>query len=76
MTFDESEESNKPDEPKDPNQKVHDTDVKGTYYPGDSVGGALTGDNTSLMMYIGFCFTTLGIILFLVYKKQEFINKS
>ncbi|NBJ65035.1 hypothetical protein D5266_07575, partial [bacterium c-19] len=70
MTFDESEEPNNPDEPKDPNQKGHDTDVKGTYYPADSVGGALTGDASHQSLNIGLCCIALGTMLYIIYKRN------
>ena len=71
MTFDESEEPNKPDEPKDPNQKVHDTDVKGTYYPGDSVGGALTGDETNKILLASVMLSAFGLINYLCFKYKK-----
>ena len=74
MTFNESEEPNKPDEPKDPDQQGHDTDVKGTYYPGDSVGGALTGDETNKILLASVMLSAFGLInyLYFKYKKDTF----
>ena len=32
--------------------KDDDTDVKGNYYPGKDVGGAMTGDDTDIMLQV------------------------
>ncbi len=68
MVFDETD---KPDEPKDPNQQGNDTDVKGAYYPGDSVGGALTGDETNLILYLGVTLIGIGFISYLLYRYKK-----
>ena len=48
------------------------TDVKGTYYPGDNMGGAVTGDTTNMMMYMGLGCMSIGMMLLILYKvKQE-----
>ncbi|NBJ65093.1 LPXTG cell wall anchor domain-containing protein, partial [bacterium c-19] len=70
MTFDESEEPNKANEPKDPDQQGHDTDVKGTYYPGDSVGGANTGDSTDSILFIVMLLLSLFTLLLLSFKNK------
>ena len=48
-----------------------DTDVKGSYYPGDNVGGAMTGDSTNVMLYITSIAFAVGLIAYLIYKKQK-----
>ncbi len=48
-----------------------DTDVKGSYYPGDNVGGAITGDNTSLMIYISLSIVSIAVISYELYKYQK-----
>ena len=48
-----------------------DTDVKGSYYPGDNVGGAITGDSTNLMLYINSILLSIGLISYLIYRKQK-----
>ena len=74
MIFD--EEQKKPDEPTKPK---NDTDVKGSYYPGDNngnnlmynVGGAITGDSTNLLLYLNFLLFSIGLICCLIYRKQK-----
>ena len=76
MVFDEgdevedSEEPTKPDKPNSPSQDGNDTDVKGVYYPGNSIGGAITGDDTNVYRYIAFGLVSLGFIM-LFYKKNQ-----
>ncbi len=48
-----------------------DTDVKGSYYPGDNVGGAITGDSTNLILYINSTLLSIGLISYLIYRKQK-----
>ena len=48
-----------------------DTDVKGSYYPGDNVGGAITGDNTSLMIYISLSVLSIAVVSYVLYKYQK-----
>ena len=69
MIFDEEQE--KPDEPSQPNKSKDDTDVKGSYYPGDNVGGANTGDETNLLLYINSILFTISLISYLIYRKQK-----
>ena len=52
-------------------QQEPDTDVEGSYYPGNNMGGALTGDTTNIMIYMGLCFTSLGIVFLIYYKRQS-----
>ena len=54
-----------PIEPSKPN-----TSVKGQYNPAASMGGALTGDETNLSLYIGVILIT-SVIAGLIYKKQK-----
>ncbi len=48
-----------------------DTDVKGAYYPGANMGGALTGDSTNMMMYMGLGCMSIGMMLFILYKRRQ-----
>lgn len=48
-----------------------DTDVKSGYYPGDNMGGALTGDGTDIMMFMGTCCLALGMMCFQLKKYHE-----
>ena len=64
------------DEPEDPkdDQKGQDApnkDVQGSYYPGDHVGGALTGDTTNMMMYMELGCMSLGMMLFILFKRKQ-----
>ena len=53
------------------------TDVGGSYYPGDNaggaqnVGGALTGDTTNMMIYMGLGCMSIGMMLFIVFKRKQ-----
>ena len=69
MTFDdlEPEEPNTPTDPSD----QEPTDVNGAYYPGDNMGGALTGDITNMMMYMGSGCMSLGMMLFILFKRKQ-----
>ena len=80
MIFDEEQEKpDEPAEPSKPNKPTNDTDVKGSYYPGDTegstfrynVGGAITGDSTNLYLYINFLLLSIGLISYLIYRKQK-----
>ncbi|MCI9313138.1 MAG: hypothetical protein HFE68_07230, partial [Erysipelotrichaceae bacterium] len=66
MRFDE-EDPNHEDE--DPSGKPNG-EVQGSYYPGDNVGGALTGDSTNVAFIVGCMTLSLGILLYFVYKSQ------
>ncbi|MCI9312952.1 MAG: hypothetical protein HFE68_06270 [Erysipelotrichaceae bacterium] len=63
----------KDDDPNNTNPDDNDTDseVKGSYYPGDNVGGALTGDTTNLMFWSGVTCLTLAILCYLFYKQKQ-----
>ena len=75
-------ESNKPSDPteNDTHKGQPTTSVKGQYNPATSIGGANTGDTSDLMLYVGICCITLGINLYLMYKRkadfQYHINKT
>jgi len=47
-----------------------DANVQGSYYPGNNVGGASTGDSTNLMMYVGISLLSLGVAFLVIYKKK------
>ncbi len=81
MVFDEGdepedpEEPTTPDKPNNPTQDGNDTDVKGVYYPGTSIGGAITGDDTNVYQYIIFSLVSL-CVLALVYRKVKALDKN
>ncbi len=52
-------------------QEPIDTDVKGAYYPGANMGGALTGDTTNMMMYMGLGCISIGMMLLILYKRKQ-----
>ena len=58
------------DKPKDPVKQGNDTDVKGSYYPGNNIGGAITGDDTNAMLYIVLIVTT-AFISFMLYRNKQ-----
>jgi len=53
-----------PDESNDENE----TSVKGQYNPETSMGGANTGDNTNIMIYMGISLLSVSLLLYLSYK--------
>ena len=63
MDFNDNDDTEKPSDD-DPN-------VKGSYYPGDNVGGAITGDSTNLILYINSILLSIGLISCLIYRKQK-----
>ncbi|MCI8541614.1 MAG: LPXTG cell wall anchor domain-containing protein, partial [Erysipelotrichaceae bacterium] len=46
-------------------------EVQGSYYPGDNVGGALTGDTSNPLLYMGIGCGSIGILFFLLYKHKK-----
>ncbi len=56
-----------PDEPNDNN----DASVKGQYNPANSMGGANTGDSSSLSFYIALLLSASGIITYLFYQRNK-----
>ena len=60
------------DQPKgDPDNTGNDTSVKGQYNPATSMGGASTGDNTNIMIYIGISLLSVSLLFLLAYKHKE-----
>ncbi len=55
-------------EPVDPNGDG--TSVKGQYNPANSMGGASTGDNTNIMIYMGISLLSLCLLSYIIYKYQ------
>ena len=55
-----------PTKPTEPNPSV-----KGQYNPATSMGGANTGDNTNLMLYISLTMLMIGLINYLIYKYKK-----
>ncbi len=49
--------------------KEIETSVQGTYTP--NIGGAITGDGTNTNLYIGITFITLGMISYLLFKRNK-----
>ncbi|MCI9312809.1 MAG: hypothetical protein HFE68_05525 [Erysipelotrichaceae bacterium] len=66
MRFDEDDPSHDDDLSDKPNGEV-----QGSYYPGDNVGGALTGDTSNPLLYMGIGFSSLSILFFLMYKSKK-----
>ena len=68
-----------PEDPDDSDNSTNDNDpsgkpngeVQGSYYPGDNVGGALTGDSSNPLLYMGIGFSSLSILLFIMYKRKK-----
>ncbi len=76
MSFDDPKNPDDEDNPDGSNNDPDDTDVKGAYYPGkyiggaQSVGGALTGDTTNIMMYMGVGCMAIGTMTYLIFKRK------
>ena len=62
---------NEKEEPSDPAKGNHDTSVKGQYNPATSMGGANTGDNTCLMIYISLLILSIAVISYGLYRYQK-----
>ncbi|MCI8541674.1 MAG: hypothetical protein HFE67_09235, partial [Erysipelotrichaceae bacterium] len=45
--------------------------VAGSYYPGANTGGALTGDTSNPLLYVGLGVGSFGILCFLFYKDKK-----
>ncbi len=60
--------TNDTNHPNDNDQTGNDTDVKGAYYPGKDVGGAMTGDESHLYLYACILFLSLGNLCYLYNK--------
>ena len=56
-----------PNDPDDDN----DTSVKGQYNPETSMGGANTGDNTNIMIYMGISLLSISALFYLAYKQRS-----
>ncbi len=56
-----------PDEPNDDNE----TSVKGQYNPETSMGGANTGDNTNIMIYMSISLFSLSLLFYIIYKQKR-----
>ena len=70
-TMDFNEQDPSDDTTTDPIPPKNDTSVKGVYNPATSMGGAMTGDSTNVMLYISSITFTVGLIAYLIYKKQK-----
>ncbi len=55
--------------PNDPDD--NDTSVKGQYNPETSMGGANTGDNTNIMIYMGISLLSISALFYLAYKQRS-----
>lgn len=51
--------------------KEPEKEVAGEYYPGANTGGALTGDTSNSLLYMGIGFSSLSVLFFLIYKHKE-----
>lgn len=65
MSFDEQ------DEPTNPKDDDSSTSVKGQYNPVTSIGGANTGDETELMLYLSLTMLSIGFISYAIYSYQK-----
>ena len=54
-----------------PPSNLGDSDVKGSYYPGDNVGGAITGDNTNITAYMVISFLSISALFYFAYKHKS-----
>ncbi len=70
-TMDFNEQDPSDDTTTDPIPPKNDTSVKGVYNPATSMGGAMTGDSTNVMLYITSIAFAVGLIAYLIYKKQK-----
>lgn len=70
MKFEEPKEPND-QEPQNPDEEKPDTEIKGNYYPGDNMGGALTADTTNRMIYISMGCVSLGMICLILFKYRQ-----
>ncbi|MCI9523526.1 MAG: hypothetical protein HFF01_00525, partial [Erysipelotrichaceae bacterium] len=50
-------------------EKEYETSVKGSYTP--NIGGAITGDETDITVYIGFICIALGLFSYLLFKQNH-----
>ncbi len=66
-----------PNDPQDnkPNDSGNDTSVKGQYNPATSMGGANTGDETNLMLYMSLLISSL-VFGYITIRKIHFNKKS
>ena len=76
MEFNDTEEPSNPDDQDQTDQKDdsvsgNPTDVNGYYYPGKNVGGALTGDETDIILHLGYMGLGIGVIVYLYYRYQK-----
>lgn len=58
----------------DPDSERPDKEVNGSYYPGDNVGGALTGDASNRLIYVGMGCVSLGLICLIRFKQKQKSN--
>lgn len=74
MNINAQEEPEQPDNPtpptKEPDEKPN-TSVKGYYNPKTSMGGANTGDETELMLYLSLTMLSIGFISYAIYSYQK-----
>ena len=52
-------------------QEPNDTEVKGNYYSSNHVGGALTGDETNVMIFMGMECISFGLLLLIAFKRKQ-----
>ncbi|MCI8541545.1 MAG: hypothetical protein HFE67_08580, partial [Erysipelotrichaceae bacterium] len=46
-------------------------EVQGSYYPGDNVGGALTGDTSNPLLHVSIACVSLGLFFFVLFKHKK-----
>ncbi len=76
MEFNDKEEPSNPDDQNQTGQKDdsvsgNTTDENGYYYPGKNVGGAMTGDETDIILHLGYMGLGIGVIVYLYYRYQK-----
>ncbi|NBJ65383.1 hypothetical protein D5266_09370, partial [bacterium c-19] len=59
------------EEPTNPKDDDSSTSVKGQYNPVTSIGGANTGDETELMLYLSLTMLSIGFICYAIYSYQK-----
>ena len=72
MDFNQPDDTDQPKD--DPDNTGNDTSVKGQYNPATSMGGASTGDNTNIMIYIGISLLSISVLLFIDFKRKQYVK--
>ena len=70
-TMDFNEQDPSDDTTTDPIPPKNDTSVKGVYNPATSIGGASTGDETNVLIHLGFMGLGIIAMIYLYYRYQK-----